>query len=102
MDESIQTKLLPAVEPMKLSDAIRIGAAKRPQCQGWYFDGVGTCALGAAYEGLTGHPPARMNLDSDVTRVLMRWGYIGSEVVIRNDLGHTREQIADWLESKGY
>src|SRR5450631_1032282 len=48
---------------MKLSEAIRAGAHKRPQVRGEYFNVVQrddgsealcSCALGAAFEGLTG------------------------------------------------
>jgi hypothetical protein len=46
---------------MTLSDAIRLGAEQRPQTEGALFGWVnyvrgnlGSCAMGAAYEGLTG------------------------------------------------
>ena len=41
--------------PMKLSEAIRIGAERRPQCRDVFFNRIHgqlcSCALGAAFEG---------------------------------------------------
>lgn len=37
---------------MKLSEAIRLGAAMKPQAFDAYFDNGGTCALGAAGDAL--------------------------------------------------
>lgn len=37
---------------MKLSDAILLGSTMRPQIHGRLSDGVGTCAMGAAFDGV--------------------------------------------------
>jgi hypothetical protein len=53
-------------EITKLSEAIRIGATKRPQCTGDYFDNGGSCALGAAWEAMgTGSPASGQKRSSD-------------------------------------
>lgn len=106
---------------LKLSEAIRIGAAKRPKCQGLFNDG-GSCAIGAAYEAFGGDPAStlddtegawhficqRISFDeyteiySDEGRLTPLW----EEIYMRNDgdgrKESTREEIADWLESQGY
>jgi hypothetical protein len=41
------------VDERELAKAIRLGASRRPQCFGSYFDERGgSCALGAAYDGM--------------------------------------------------
>lgn len=90
------------VGTLKLSAAIRIGAALRPQGQRRLYRDGKSCALGAAIEG-RGHDLKNVPW-YDYQRILQDvWGKpIGDEIVERNDqLGHTREQIADWLESQG-
>lgn len=114
-----------AAPAMKLSEAIRAGAALRPGIRGRYADyrvwgGAdtcsGTCALGAAYEGITGKPPDTFS--EDVTERLVDlfpvlttrytgdgnsddWNLLDA-IVHRNDYQDmTREQIADWLEAQG-
>jgi len=37
---------------LKLSEAMRLGAMLKPQIFGEVFDGVGTCAMGAAYDAI--------------------------------------------------
>jgi hypothetical protein len=91
---------------MKLSEAIRIGAAKRPQAFGDYLgsllDGTPTtCALGAAYEACTNDlPPSAAEDFGMVIRELERMTSTPRdlllEVVNLNDEAYrTREQIAD-------
>jgi hypothetical protein len=111
---------------MKLSDAIRIGAAKRPQAFGNYISkepggAVCTCALGAAYEGITGTLPpfgltlsalgdtfralAGIDLETEVAPPDGNFNYavgLDSAVITLNDGAHwSREQIADWLQGIG-
>lgn len=96
----------------KLSQAIRVGAMLRHQCTGDIFKGGGSCALGAAYEAIFGHPGRDVTLPDDQASHLERlWGVIPSPKGLspvmdigmnRNDSGWTRERIADWLESQGY
>lgn len=94
---------------LRLSEAIRIGATKRPQGFGGVLsqlrDGT-SCAMHAAYEAIEGaqHPDVSKASDR-----LSHWGAlmfgetIVEEVIGRNDGGRfTREQIADWLESQGF
>lgn len=102
-------------EQMKLSEAIRKGAKLRPQCTtGRFFGNIGTCALGAAVEAVTGHPH---HTDGTALAVLHKeWKFlnprkkgdgialssIGQKIVQMNDNEHmTREQIADWLAEQG-
>ena len=87
---------------LKLSEAIRIGAKLRGQCVNAYFKKGRSCAIGAAAEAMFG-----VNEDTFSTmhaEVILRTitTHIASEVLIRNDEGESREQIADWLEGLGY
>lgn len=110
MDESVikhlkqpyRERVLEGV-PMKLSEAIRIGAKKRPQCSGTFFNDYGeSCAMGAAMEVMFG--ASRMNVKIEhlkgATDHLPNDIYM--DVISMNDGGVTREQIADWLEAKGF
>lgn len=118
------------VEQMKLSTAIREGAKLRPQAFRAYFytkNGViCSCAFGAAYEAVTGNLPRRGNknyIDEVITPVLdanfpvlqtfERFACPADKncticspfniVTHLNDTHDwTREQIADWLEEKGF
>lgn len=89
----------------KLSQAIREGAKLRPQCSGLFFKEGKSCALGAAYEAITGlHSIA----DDDSVMALLRQRFkLGDRDLVwevgmqRNDAGWTREQCADWLEKQG-
>lgn len=86
----------------KLSQAIRLGATFRPQCNGSYFNNGRSCAIGAAYEAITGLTDVE---DGIVGRVLNTRFQLPenmlSRVVFRNDCGETREEISDWLEGQG-
>lgn len=86
---------------MRLSEAIRRGAKLRPQCKTKWFDGVGSCAWGAAYEGLYG-VPAIGGFISCHRRI---YNYFPKEfnelhfrIACMNDAGQTREQCADYAE----
>ena len=100
----------------ELARAILTGAERRPkQSFGAYFDGAGgSCALGAAYEGIYLLPrnvgeatPQRMdrffhcleNVSRRCPAGCRKQIPIGAMIVHLND-DHlwTREQIADWLE----
>lgn len=96
---------------MPLSQAIRLGAMLHPQGFGECFDGVGTCAFGAAREAI--------GIDPGWPMVTDKWPWMSRYVVGKcpqcgvdaalpsivsmhlND-GHrwTRERIADWVESE--
>lgn len=54
MDESETLRWESQVKPLRLSEAIRIGARIRPQCTSDLFHNGKSCVLGAAYEGATG------------------------------------------------
>jgi hypothetical protein len=114
---------------MKLSQAIRIGATKRPQAFKHFFyqetfnDPICSCALGAAYEGFGNKPEPVIEafkvwqaidkaLGEDSLHYYIsspcpkgcshyRSGWpIGSLVSHLNDDHHmSRETIADWLET---
>jgi hypothetical protein len=105
---------------MKLSEAIREGAAIRPQAFGNYIDITGTgqvctCALGAAYEVIFGHlpkndqPGLRQDLIGqcpDTGRLIQmpesifEISVMQAIVHLNDDEEWTREEIADWLESQ--
>lgn len=90
---------------LKLSEAIRIGAALRPhQCVGVFFGQGGSCALGAAYEAITGRTLKEGSTEGAILKGIVP-GYddygLRFEITGRNDRGETREHIADWLESRG-
>lgn len=103
---------------MKLSEAIRQGAALHPQAFGAYvtelLDGtVCTCTLGAAYEGLTGElPPMQFTADALPGRFTVDWALrqqtdapdtLLLEIVrLNDDEAQPREQIADWAAALGY
>lgn len=90
---------------LKLSKAIRIGAALRPhQCRGVFFGHGGSCAMGAAYEAITGKTLKEGSTDGSFLRgVVPGFDDYGLRFSIaeRNDKGESREQIAEWLESQG-
>ena len=113
---------------MKLSEAIKNGAKIRPQCYGGLFqiDGseIKSCALGAALEGAGLYTPSEEELLASTT-LFNAWPELGGgdclcpskrhpsddteefhlEILIEhlNDTHRwTREQIAEWLEGKGY
>lgn len=95
----------------KLSQAIRLGATFRPQCHFDVFRRGGSCALGAAYEVVTGignevdytHGPGffkamgeRFGYERD------EWDRIVDRVVAWNDGDQlSREEIAQKLELQG-
>lgn len=122
------TPVVPRV-PMWLSVAIRAGALLRPQAFYGYAREIepgvwGTCALGAAYEAVTGSLPSQGNeqesivisslntsvghLDKLVPHFLPGTGItemipLLQWIVFRNDNDREpRELIADALEQLGY
>ncbi len=96
---------------MKLSEAMRIGAACHPQGTGLMFKmengQLRTCALGAAYEGWFGCQEAEPdNTYSTLYEVfpLLRENSerLAQQIWQMNDqYGKTREEIADWLQEQG-
>ena len=98
---------------MKLSEAIRRGAALRPQAHGDYSrilanGTICTCALGAAYEAITGQIPPSVHdnnpgeVDSAIIAATGASPYTRGRIVRWNDEeGVTREEIAAWLEEEG-
>ena len=93
---------------MKLSEAIREGAKLRPQCKGAFYSTndqgvVSSCALGAAYEAVTGELPHAPLIDwHDVPNFPELPSTIETRIIAMNDSGRTREEIADILASEGY
>lgn len=95
---------------MKLSEAIRLGAMLKPQAHLGFFDGQGTCAIGAANDAI-GHlndlllgrfvefkewPVFNMPVTDPVTQWPTR---LWDAVVTLNDTHRwTRERIAAWVE----
>ena len=97
---------------MRLSDAIRLGSMLRPQAFGEFFNGGGSCALGAASEaaGLrltTSGPYADLadvfpilNSQSDCVCHVCQSHCIELGFVVthlNDDHRWTRQQIADWV-----
>lgn len=106
---------------MKLSQAIRKGAKLRPMAYGEFFHWdrnkcMGSCALGAAYEAITGSKQAfpwdiagaigaATGVILDERKVFFEGQirYLDRAITYANDtLKWTREAIADWLEGEGY
>jgi|ERR1043166_2272570 hypothetical protein len=109
----------------KLSTAIRIGAKLRPQSQICleHPTSNGTCALGAAFHAVMGMSPlefekSHVKISGQLMKTFPQLRdklsyynpvseghsyHLASCIVYLNDtLCWTREQIADWLEEKGY
>lgn len=99
---------------LKLSEAMRIGARLRPQGFVEYFTGGGSCAIGAAYEAVTGRTDYNSDDAPEVSEVFPQLAqpFPGSDykddtledaIWEKNDIDYwSREKIADWLESHGY
>lgn len=93
--------------PLKLSEAIRLGATLKPQGFGSYFSGGKSCALGAALDAVG---RAEMEEDDIWPELLSHIDTVECPVCARLRDGHriiphlnddhqwTREQIADWVE----
>lgn len=127
MTPSNRTPQEELIDQRELAKAIRLGAARRPQCFGSYFDERGgSCALGAAYDGMYELPRQEKEQGEIVPRHLERLFHCLEDVVKRcpemalgepevtcrkklplgamivhlnDDHGWTREQIAEWLSS---
>lgn len=104
---------------MKLSQAIRIGAACRPQTKHHLFhyevchNTLCSCAIGAAYEGLTSYTLQGTGASAylilkkfvDDPAMKVKCPFVSEMMSLQmalthlNDIvGWTREKIADWLE----
>ena len=104
MDESIVRNFRPQVGTLKLSEAIRAGAKLRPQGFGATFKDGKSCAVGAAYEAVTGLTswPQHEEVYSFLSRHFgVPYSLLRRDVCEKNDSRETREQIADWLEAQG-
>ena len=122
MTPSNRTPQEELIDQQELARAIRLGAARRPQCFGSYFDERGgSCALGAAYDGMYEMPREAREPGEIVPRNLERLFHCLEDVVkqcperpgevacrkrlplgamivhLNDDHGWTREQIAEWL-----
>lgn len=116
---------------MKMSQAMRKGAAIRPKCEAAYFfdDGnvVKSCALGAALEGSGQMDPTQYGQSRGPIQLRdffevpyfgitgkqcphaecaqsKGYGHSSIETIVmclNDDCGWSREEIADWLESIG-
>lgn len=99
---------------MRFSEAIRLGATMKPQTFDRFFDGVGTCAIGAAYDAIGDlgldteeWADAVARFDSvacpecgrDRLAILELSGTARNVVTHLNDFHRwTRERIADFVE----
>lgn len=98
---------------LKLSEAIRIGAAQYPQCcDGCYFIDGTACVWGAAAIGFGAHGTdydindAASTLHSSSFTGKAHFAFRnahGYSIMEANDRhGWSREEVADWLEAQGY
>lgn len=87
---------------LKLSEALRIGARLRPQCRDVFFINRKSCALGAAYEAITGRYDEHLMIEALIEIWPHINGGLAAKIASLNDLGKTREYIADWLEAHGF
>ena len=86
-----------------LAEAIRRGAAIRPQCFGVVFSDGKSCALGAAYEGLGGDYEIPGTLNMHIYSTVWPTGFDFSKITVLNDQHYwTREAIADRLDDVAY
>lgn len=102
--EALEVTETPA-EISRLSQAIRVGAKLRGQCRHALFDQGRSCALGAAYEALTGNtePVGTANVAWFLERKFRVPMPVLVQVTDYNDgLFWSRERIAEWLEAQGY
>jgi hypothetical protein len=126
MTPSSRTPQEELVDQRELAKAIRLGAARRPQCFGSYFDERGgSCALGAAYDGMYEMPREKREPGEVVPRNLERLFHCLEDIVkqcpirpnvgeaacrkrlplgamivhLNDDHGWTREHIAEWLSN---
>ncbi len=86
---------------LKLSEAIRIGAAIRPQAFGdFYFEGK-SCVMGAAYEAIGNALGPNLWCYPTLTEYFgLDINFLG-KLADRNNEGESRESIADSLEKEG-
>jgi hypothetical protein len=93
------------VKDLKPSQLIRIGAAIRPQARGRYFDGVGSCVMGALYEAMGHKLTVSMHWSDVQPAIKAAFPRLSIDfqhyLAIRNNSGESRESIADWLEAQG-
>jgi hypothetical protein len=110
MDESVIKHLEQDSAQMKMSMALRLGAALRHKCIGeWYSPDGGSCALGAMYEATFmekkidgGALIARFpQLDEKIQRPDGIVESLIGAIHHLNDSGWSRESIANWLERRG-
>jgi len=113
--EAVEVTEAPA-KTLKLSEAIRIGCMKsRPTKEieykawaTWRGGKCFTCAVGALWLGLSGGGREEFYGFSERMPIHLENLYqvpprLVTEISGRYEaLGHSREQIADWLESQGY
>lgn len=105
MTPSSSTPQQDLIDQRELAKAIRLGAARRPQCFGSYFDERGgSCALGAAYDGMYEMPREAREPGEVVPRNLERLFHCLEDVVKRcpetavesapaTETGHCRKRL---------
>ena len=91
---------------IKLSEAIALGAMKKPKAIGKIFNGIGTCALGAALDAIN-EPfdicflPKRWDpiLRLCVAHPITGWKANVRSIIVdlNDDFDWTRERIAAWV-----
>jgi hypothetical protein len=119
--EALKSLTAPAVEapspaqettkPLKLSEAIRLGAMMTEQAFGTFGDQEHTCGIGAAQIALGLTPSDGGPLNALLRNALVTppcdhdnlyGGDVRSAIIHLNDDHHwPREKVADWLEGLG-
>lgn len=107
MDLSVIERFETPVKVLRLSDAIRRGAAGRGECYGAWWDGRGSvCATMAAC--IATGMPAEATPYGEAIRAHLSDKNIMPDYAIWNGILDRNEQrmpsakIADWLEAQGY
>lgn len=92
---------------MTIADAIRKGASIRPQAIGLFFENGRSCALMAAYEGVTGKKLSGLAFWDTIKMPFVLKHRLGisfktmGDVIEWNDANHfSRERIANILEGR--
>lgn len=107
-DERQFGEVTEAPKVLKMSEAIRIGAAKVRECRAGFLGGdpdLCGCAIGTAWIGAGRTKDERFDLPNFHEAVCHQFGISGAlfgEISYRHSCGESRESIADWLEGQGY
>lgn len=110
--ETVETPVIEVSTPLRLSEALRLGAMGTKQTFGRLGDLRNTaCAIGAVYHGFgfNGYDAESMELNRIISAVTVACGgcdwnsSLSATIVHMNDAHKMpREKIADYIESLGF